>query len=217
MLFRNREEAARLLIGPLERFRSERVVVLSIPRGGVPMGCAVARHFGWEHGFLLTKKIGHPTNPEYAIGAVGSSMVYVDEKQTDIPQSYLESEIARIRTSITQREKRFLQGQSQPSIEGKAVIIIDDGIATGLTMRVSVLMLRRQNPKKIIVAAPVAPPSSVKMIRQVADEVVVLQTPSDFSSVGEFYEDFSEVTDEEVMRLMGHSVTNGSGGQVASP
>ena len=215
MLFRNREEAARLLIGPLERFRSERVVVLSIPRGGVPMGCAVARHFGWEHGLLLTKKIGHPTNPEYAIGAVGSSMVYVDEKQTDIPQSYLESEIARIRTSITQREKRFLQGQSQPSIEGKTVIIIDDGIATGLTMRVSVLMLRRQNPKKIIVAVPVAPPSSVKMIRQVADEVVVLQTPSDFSGVGQFYEDFSEVTDEEVMRLMGHSVTNGSGGQVA--
>ena len=200
MMFHNREQAALRLIPRLEKFSGKPVVVLSIPRGGVPMGCIIAKHFGWEHGLLLTKKIGHPMNPEYAIGAVGGSMFFIDSKHTDVSQSYIENEVARIRASITERENRFLQGRKQPELRGKTVIVVDDGIATGLTMKLSVQMLREQQPELIVVAVPVAPPSSVKMIQQVADEMVVLHTTEDFSGVGQFFEDFSEVTDQDVIR-----------------
>ena len=202
MVFQDREQAALLLIPRLEKFRGERVVVLSIPRGGVPMGCIIAKHFGWEHGLLITKKIGHPLNPEYAIGAVGGDMVFVDEKHADVPRSYIEREVARIRASITERENRFLKGRLQPELSGKIVIVVDDGIATGLTMKLSVQVLRQRNPVRIIVAVPVAPPSSVRQVQQVADEMVVLHTDSDFSGVGQFYVDFSEVTDDDVVRCL---------------
>ncbi|MGR6088547.1 MAG: phosphoribosyltransferase [Arcticibacter sp.] len=202
MVFQNREQAALLLIPRLEKFSGGQVLVFSIPRGGVPIGCIIAKHFGWEHSLLLTKKIGHPLNPEYAIGAVGGSMDYVDEKHTDVPKSYIEREVARIRESITEREKRFLKGRTQPDITGKTVILVDDGIATGLTMKLSVQMLRMRNPAHIIIAVPVAPPSSVKLLESVADEVIVLHTDNDFSGVGQFYEDFSEVTDDDVMGMM---------------
>ena len=102
-MFQDREHAALLLIPRLEKLRGKQVVVLSIPRGGVPMGCIIAKHFGWEHGLLIAKKIGHPLNPEYAIGAVGSSMAYVDEKHYDVPKSYIERELTRIRASIAAR------------------------------------------------------------------------------------------------------------------
>ena len=212
MKFQNRIHAATLLCQVLGRFKNEPVVVLSIPRGGVAIGSTIAKHFGWEHGLLLTKKIGHPLNPEYAIGAVGASMVYVDERHADVSKSYLESEIARIQSALAQREQQFLQGKSQPNMEGKTVIVVDDGIATGLTMRVSVMMLRKQHPKKIIVAVPVAPPTSVDMIKQVADEVIVLHTSADFSGVGQFYEDFSEVTDAEVMEVMSDKLASPQAG-----
>lgn len=208
MLFRNREEAARLLIRPLEKFRADAVVVLSIPRGGVPMGCILAKHFGWEHGLLLTKKIGHPLNSEYAIGAVSSSMFFVDEMHADVSQPYIESEVARIRKSISEREKRFLKGRPSPELSGKTVVVVDDGIATGLTMKLSVQMLRQHHPNRIIVAVPVAPPSSASMIRKVADELILLHTTEDFSGVGQFYEDFSEVTDADVEACMDGLLSN---------
>jgi putative phosphoribosyl transferase len=203
MMFQDREHAALLLIPRLEKLRGKQVVVLSIPRGGVPMGCVIAKHFGWEHGLLIAKKIGHPLNPEYAIGAVGSSMAYVDEKHYDVPKSYIERELTRIRASITERESRFMQGRPQPDIDGKTVIVVDDGIATGLTMRLSVQMLRKRNPARIIVAVPVAPPSSLKLVQQVADETIVLHADNNISSVGQFYVDFSEVTDDDVVRCLG--------------
>ena len=202
MLFRNRDEAARLLQRSLEKYRTEKVVVLSIPRGGVPMGCLLARHFGWEHGLLLSKKIGHPLNPEYAIGAVSASMVYVDERHADVSAAFIDSEVARVRQYITEREKKFLKDRKQPELAGKTVIIVDDGIATGLTMRLSVQMLRQQQPARIVVAVPVAPPESAKLIREVADELVVLYTPTEFSGVGQFYTDFSEVTDDDVVKCL---------------
>lgn len=202
MVFKNRREAARLLIPKLEKFRSHQVVVLSIPRGGVPMGCILAKHFGWEHGLLLSKKIGHPMNPEYAIGAVGGNMFFVEDKHSDVSKSYIDSEVLRIRASITEREKRFLKGRRQPELKGKTVIVIDDGIATGLTMQLSVQMLRQQHPERIVVAVPVAPLDSVEMVRQVADEVVVLHVTEDFPGVGQFYEDFSEVTDADVISCL---------------
>ncbi|MFM7903061.1 MAG: phosphoribosyltransferase, partial [Bacteroidota bacterium] len=202
MVFQDREQAALLLIPRLEKFRGKQVVVLSIPRGGVPMGCIIAKHFCWEHGLLIAKKIGHPLNPEYAIGAVGGNMVYVDEKHADVSKSYIEREVARIRASITERENRFMKGRTQPDITGKTVIVVDDGIATGLTMKLSVQMLRQRNPTRIIVAVPVAPPSSMKLVQQVADELVVLHADSDFSGVGQFYVDFSEVTDDDVVRCL---------------
>lgn len=187
-----------MLVRPLEKYRTEHVVVLSIPRGGVPMGCILAKHFGWEHGLLLTKKIGHPLNPEYAIGAVSSNLFFVDERHADVSKSYIDSEVARIRKSISEREKRFMKGRPSPELSGKTVVVVDDGIATGLTMKLSVQMLRQHHPVRIVVAVPVAPPASASMIRKVADELIVLHTTEDFSGVGQFYEDFSEVTDADV-------------------
>ncbi|MFM7766838.1 MAG: phosphoribosyltransferase, partial [Bacteroidota bacterium] len=104
--------------------------------------------------------------------------------------------------SITERENRFMKGRMQPDITGKTVVVVDDGIATGLTMKLSVQMLRQRNPTRIIVAVPVAPPSSMKLVQQVADELIVLHADSDFSGVGQFYVDFSEVTDDDVVRCL---------------
>lgn len=198
MMFENRIDAARQLIPRLEKFRNDPVVVLSIPRGAVPMGITIAKHFGWDHWILLTKKIGHPMNPEYAIGAAGLDEVVIDSSHSDIPQTYIETEVARIRKVLQERQIKFMGNQTPPGFKGKTLIIIDDGIATGYTMRASVKMLRKQQPAKIVVAVPVSPPSAVGDFEAVTDEFIVLHTSPDFRAVGQFYDDFSEVTDEEV-------------------
>jgi len=199
MIFKNRLEAANRLIEPLKKFSGKPVVVLSIPRGGVPMGCLIAKHFGWEHGLLMTKKIGHPLNPELAIGAVGKDVFLLDDRYKDVPEEYIKSETIRIRNNINERERLFTRGGKQPDIHNKTVVIIDDGIATGYTMRASVEMLRTKQPSSLVIAVPVAPPASVKELKKFADDVIVLYSPADFSGVGQFYEDFSEVTDEMVV------------------
>lgn len=202
MLFNDRYDAAMQLIPHLKKYASEQEVVFAVPRGGVPIGYHIAKHYNLPLELLLTKKIGHPGSEELAIGAVSLEDYIVDERH-DIPQSYIEAEVKRIRTALQARYKKFMgEDHKIMDLKNKVVIIVDDGIATGNTMLAAIKMLRKKNPKKIVVAVPVAPPDTISKIRQYADDIVCLYTPDDFFGVGQFYNDFSEVSDEEVIELL---------------
>jgi putative phosphoribosyl transferase len=202
MMFANRLEAAAALIPFLEKFRNKNVVVLAIPRGGVPMGKLISRHFNWPLDLLLTKKIGHPMNKEYAIGAVGMDCMVMNEGHDDVPEFYIHDEVGRIRKSLLEKYNKFAGSVKPVPLKGKILILIDDGIATGYTMKASIEMLRKQQPEKIVIAVPVASPRTLQSLSQLADELIVLETPHDFMGVGQFYMDFSEVSDEDVIEVL---------------
>ncbi len=201
MFFLNRFDAARKLLPHLEKFRNKNAVILAIPRGGVPLGVFLAKALNLPFDLVLTKKIGHPVNREYAIGAVSLEGVILDEGQ-DVPASYIEEEIKRIRKRLQERDKLFMGHRKHETLGGRIIIVVDDGIATGYTLMATMALLRKNNPASIVVAVPVAPPSGVPKIKRLADELICLFTPGDFNGVGQYYEDFSEVTDEEVLKLL---------------
>ena len=201
MFFTDRYDAARKLLPYLEKFRNKNAVILAVPRGGVPLGVFLARALNLPFDLVLTKKIGHPVNKEYAIGAVSLEGVVLDEGQ-DVPSSYIEEEIKRIRKKLQERDRMFMGQRKHESLSGKTIIVVDDGIATGYTLLATMALLRKNNPAAIVVAVPVAPPSSVPKVKRLADELICLFTPADFNGVGQYYEDFSEVTDEEVLKLL---------------
>lgn len=201
MMFRNRYDAALKLIPFLEKYKNERGVVFAIPRGGVPIGYYIAKHYNLPLELLLTKKIGHPGNEEFAIGAVSLEDYIIDERH-NIPESYIENEIKRIRESLKERYKKFMGDRKPVDMEGKIVIIVDDGIATGNTLLAAIRMMRQKHPKKIVVAIPVAPREAAEKIKKHVDDFICLHIADDFYGVGQFYLDFSEVSDEEVIRLL---------------
>jgi len=202
MVFKDRIAAAQALIPFLVPYALKPVVVLAIPRGGVPMGKEIATHFGWPLSVMLTKKIGHPMNKEYAIGAVGLDAVLLDKGHPEVPEFYVKEETERMRLLLEDRYKKFLGTHRMESVKGKSVVIVDDGIATGYTIKMSVEILKKQQPDKIIIAVPVATPKALKAIRKLVDDVIVLHTPLDFIGVGQYYNDFSEVTDEDVQVIL---------------
>jgi len=201
-MFQNRVEAATRLLPRLAHVEREDVVVLAIPRGGVVIGAVIAKHMHCPLGVVLTKKIGLPADAEYAIGAVSLDAVQIDPGHEDVPTAYIERETTRLRALLQARQAAITKVHATPAIEGRTVIIVDDGIATGLTMRVAIMAVRAQHPRRIIVAAPVAAPSIPKELRPLADEVVILSTPRDFMGVGQFYRHFDQVEDDEVERLL---------------
>lgn len=201
MIFKNRYDAAMQLIPKLSNYSKEQVLILAIPRGGVPLGYYIAKEYNWPLDLLLTKKIGHPMNPELAIGSVSLEGEVIDPRFSESDE-YLLSEINRIRKLLTERYRLFMGTRKPEEIKDKTVIIIDDGIATGNTMLASIDVVRHHRPKKVVVAIPVAPPETIRKLRQKADEVICLSTPDNFRGVGQFYEDFSQVSDEEVMGFL---------------
>lgn len=202
MLFRDRYDAALKLIPLLEKYKHEQGVVFAVPRGGVPIGYYIAKHYNLPLELLLTKKIGHPWSEELAIGAVSLDGHIIDPRH-NVPETYIEGEIKKIREALKERYKKFMGDNHVPiDIENKIVIIVDDGIATGYTMLAAIKMIKQKNPKKIIVAVPVAPPETVKKIKEQVDNFICLHSPEDFFGVGQFYEDFSQVSDEEVIQLL---------------
>lgn len=209
MIYKDREDAAFALIPKLEEYRNKDCVVMAIPRGAVPLGYVIARHFGFPMELLLTKKIGHPNNREYAIGAVSLETELIDEN-SGVPDSYLQEEISRIRQSLRERRDKFMGNRLPVDIKDKIVIIIDDGIATGHTMLASIALLRSKHPKKIVVAVPVAAPETAGKIKKLADEFICPYFPEEFYGVGAFYEDFSEVTDDDVLKFLEQSQQNHS-------
>lgn len=201
MLFKNRYDVALKLIPFLEKYKNERGVVFAIPRGGVPIGYYISKHYNLPLELLLTKKIGHPLNQEVAIGAVSMEDYIIDERH-NIPEYYIENEINRIRESLKERYKKFMGDRKPVDMEGKFVIIVDDGIATGNTLLAAIRMMRQKHPKKIVVAVPVAPRETAEKIKNQVDDFICLHKADDFYGVGQYYLDFSEVSDDEVIRLL---------------
>jgi putative phosphoribosyl transferase len=201
ILFRDRYDAAMQLIPHLEKYCNERGAVLAVPRGGIPIGYEIAKHFNLPLELLMSKKIGHPLNPEVAIGAVGLEDYLVDDVE-GIPKSYVDTQIKNIRTALKAKYALFAGNHPPIDLEKKIVIITDDGIATGNTIMGSIRMMRQKQPKKIVVAVPVAPAETAEKMKSFVDELICLHTPEDFMGVGWYYGDFSEVSDEEVISLL---------------
>lgn len=201
MQYIDRHDASLKLIPLLEKFKKDKSVVLAIPRGGVPIGYYIARTFHFPLDLLLAKKIGYPSNKELAIGAVSLEDEIIDHYPY-ISRDYIEDQIFEIRESLKQRYKKFVGNRSPIDLKNKTVIIVDDGIATGNTLMAAIKMIRRKQPKKIVIAVPVSPTDAAKKIKAEADEFICPMITSDFVGVGSYYLDFTQVTDNEVMLFM---------------
>jgi predicted phosphoribosyltransferase len=208
MIFRNRLEAANLLADRLAWARGKNPVVLAIPRGALPMAQVLAERLEAELDVVLVHKVGAPCNPEYAIGSVSEfgkihrSPLWAESGASeDDFKAAAEEEVRKLQ----QRRKLYSPHLSPVSPTGKLVIIVDDGIATGSTMLAAVRAIKALRPLKLVVAAPVAAPAAARNIKKEVDELCVLAAPADFHAISQFYKDFGQVSDEEVMEILSRS------------
>lgn len=202
-MFRNRDEAARLIAERLGRYRGTRPLILAIPRGGVPMGRIVADALDGELDIVLVHKLGAPGNPEYAIGAVdenGHVELTAAARQLRISQEYIEQETQAQLRRMQERRRHYQRPPANPG--NRITIVVDDGVATGSTLLAALGAVRARGPAKLIAAVGVAPPDTAGRLERAVDELVCLQTPENFFAVGQFFADFSQVTDEEVIALL---------------
>jgi predicted phosphoribosyltransferase len=203
--FVSREHAAELLAQELIRYKGQHPLVLAIPRGAVPMGRVIATLLDGELDIVLTHKLCAPMDPEYAIGSVDESgWVYISPAATraGINPDYLEQEKERQLDSLKLRRMRFKSGKKSATVKGRIAIVIDDGLATGATMIAALRAVRAHEPAKLICAVPVAPADTLDLISKLADEVICLQIPKNFRSVGQFYRHFPQVEEDEVIQLL---------------
>lgn len=175
-------------------------IVLGIPRGGVPIAVEIAQYLDWNVSALLVKKISHPENREFAIGAVSLQGAYIDPLHASIPKAYIDAEITRQRGLLQDRMKNY--GIGRINLHQETVMIVDDGIATGNTMRYAVEVVRLEHPRCVVVVSPVASMEAVRMIRPLVEDLIVLHTPHDLGAIGQWYDSFEEVTDDDVMKLL---------------
>ena len=225
--FGDRRDAGARLAAALEHLRAARPVVLALPRGGVPVAFEVAKALDAPLDLLLVRKIGVLGHEELALGAVVNGahpqLVLNDDvvEMTAPPLGYIEATQARALSEIERRRRLYL-GEAEPiEVEGRVVIVVDDGIATGATMKAALRGVKRKGPSRLVLAAPVAPPSSIAEFAAECDEVVTLATPEPFYAVGLYYADFAQTTDEEVIELLAkarmlHAAKNASGEPTAS-
>jgi putative phosphoribosyl transferase len=222
MLFSNRQEAGRRLVAELSSFKDAQPVILALPRGGVPVGFEIALALNAPLDVVLVRKIGAPGMSELAIGAI------VDGEQLDkiidsklvtelaVPQRYLDGEIARQAAEIERRRRVYLKGRAPVTVAGRAVLVVDDGIATGATMRAALRATRRRSPAKLVLAVPVAPGHTIEALRPEVDEIVCLATPEEFYAIGQFYADFRQLDDEEVVTLLDRALQRSATPQATS-
>ncbi|WP_274423349.1 phosphoribosyltransferase [Chelativorans sp. YIM 93263] len=207
--FKNRTDAGERLARELEHFSDVNPVVLALPRGGVPVAFEVAKALKAPLDVLMVRKLGAPNHPEYGIGAVvdGSDpQVVLNEEAMQIvrpPREYVEAEKERQLAEIERRRAEYLAGRRPIPLAGRTAIVVDDGIATGGTIRVALNALRRAKAASIALAVPVAPREVLDILHEDADEVICLSAPVDFRAVGLHYEDFGQTSDAEVVRLLG--------------
>jgi len=207
-MFRNRTEAGCRLAEALAHLRARDPVVLALPRGGVPVGYEIATALGAPLDVLLVRKIGAPLQPELAAAAVvdGEKTEIVRNPEViealDVGADYLRREAERQVAEIERRRRLYLGGRAPASVRGCTAIVVDDGIATGATMRAALRGVRRRHPAHLVLAVPVAPPETVAELRGEVDEVVCLETPALFGAIGRFYADFAQVDDERVRELL---------------
>lgn len=198
MIFKNRKEAGEILAGKLLKLNSKDTIVLAVPRGGVPVGFEVARLLRVPLEPIMIKKIGHPANKEYAIGATSMDEFFI-ASQEHIPKEYIDAELVLIRRRLTEMYSKFM-GQKRPTnLKGMNVILVDDGMATGHTMMATLHVVKKSLPNQIIVAIPVASNNAIKLVKTLANVVVCIYIPDEFYGVGSFYEDFEQLTDKEVI------------------
>jgi putative phosphoribosyl transferase len=200
-MFRNRSEAGLLLASMLKKYQNTPGLILAVPRGGVPVAYEVAKKLDIPLEIILVKKIGHPLNKEYAIGAVGLKDSFVLPHQ-DVTEFYVESQIKMIRNRLSEMQKKFMGARQPEDLEGETIIVIDDGIATGNTLLATIQILKKSQPAKIVVAAPVVSKSAAQKLKAEVDELVAILIPETFHGVGEFYNDFTQVSDEEVIEYL---------------
>ena len=205
--FRNRTDAGRQLAEKLAAYANRPdVLVLALPRGGVPVGCEVARALGAPLDVFLVRKLGVPGYEELAMGAVATGGVRVlnDEivRGLGISEHEIDAVVARELQELARRERLYRGDRPPPDVAGRTVILVDDGLATGATMRAAIHALRQQRPAGIVVAVPTASPDTSETLKTEADDVVCAMTPEPFFAVGHWYEDFTQTTDDEVRELL---------------
>ena len=204
--FRDREDAGKRLARALSEFRGQGVVILGMPRGGVVVAREVAEALDAPLDIVVTRKIGAPGEPEFALGAVTQEGdVMVDRRAADLvgaTAEYLQEEAQRKKSEVRERMRSLRGDAPYPNLEGKAVVIVDDGMATGNSMRAAIRSVRRRGPKEVVVAVPVAPAEAVVEISREGTRVVCLEQPGFFFAIGEFYNNFEQVEDSEVRRLL---------------
>jgi putative phosphoribosyl transferase len=206
-MFKDRKDAGMRLAGELAEFGEQKnVLVLALPRGGVVTGFEIARHIKAALDVLIVRKIGHPWQPELAAGAVSETgtIVYNEDvvSSAGVTKEYLHAEVVKQKEEIARRIQLYRGGKQIAQLTGKTVILVDDGIATGATMKAAVATLKKEKIGKLIVAVPVAPPSTAAELRRMVDAFVCLEIPEEFMSVGSYYEDFVQVTDLDVVKLL---------------
>src|SRR5512147_1571074 len=206
--FADRVEAGRMLGARLAALQLVNPVVLALPRGGVPVALEVARALDAPLDLLLVRKIGVPWQPELAVAAVmdGTEPVVVVERhiqaEAGVKQEYIEQRAKEELAEIERRRRTYLAERAPVAVAGRTAIVVDDGIATGTTMRAALKGLRRRNPARLVLAVPVAPPDTIEELRQEVDDVICLAQPSFFGAIGYFYRDFHQLSDDEVIALM---------------
>ncbi|OFX27484.1 MAG: hypothetical protein A2Z07_11420 [Armatimonadetes bacterium RBG_16_67_12] len=204
MVFSDRHDAGRRLAAALMHLRDRRPFVLAVPRGGVVVGREVADILCAPIDVVIPRKLRSPFNPELAIGAVAEGgAVFVDQETAyGVDQAYIDGEVSAQRHEIARRVQVYREGRPLPDLTGQAAIVVDDGIATGATLVAALRAARTLGPARLVAAVPVAPPEGVARLANEADEVVCLAAPAAFHAVGQFYEDFRQVEDDEVLRLL---------------
>jgi predicted phosphoribosyltransferase len=212
--FANREEAGRLLAEKLEKYAGRTdVVVLGLPRGGVPVAYEVAQRLGVSLDVFVVRKLGVPGFEELAVGAIASGGVRVlnEDIMRSLPNAdqLIESVTEKETVELERREQTYRDRRPAPELRDRVVILVDDGLATGATMRAAVAALRQRGVAKIVVAAPVGAPDTCRELEQEADETICATAPEFFQAVGQYYEDFSQTSDEEVRELLARAARRG--------
>lgn len=215
--FLDRTEAGTLLAAKVEDFAGrDDVVVCALPRGGVPVASVLAQHLGARLDIVVVRKLGVPGREELAMGALASGGVIVREEEVidslGIDAATFERVVARELEELHRRERTFRGDRLPPSLAGRTVIVVDDGVATGSTVRAAVQALRQQQPARIVVATPVASQPALQLLRQVADEVRTVLAPAELVSIGSWYYDFTQTTDDEVRELLERAAVAPPGG-----
>jgi len=206
-MFTDRRDAGVQLAGKLTHYKGhEGVLILALPRGGVVTGFAIARVINAPLDILIVRKMGYPGNEELAIGAISETgTVILNERiisTSGIPTKYIEDEITKQKEEIVRRTRLYRAGKSLEKLEGKTIILVDDGVATGATMKAAIATLKMEKIGRLVVSIPVSPIQTAEELRMMADEFIYLNIPEDFKAVGNYYHDFSQVSDDEVVKIL---------------
>lgn len=208
MSFRDRLDAGRRLAARLTKFKDQRPIILALPRGGAPVAAEVAAALHAPLDLILVRKIGAPSQPELAMGAIvdGSAPIIVRNEDViriaGVDEAEFEAVCAEELAEIERRRQRYIGARERAEIEGRLVIVIDDGVATGATTRAALQAIRARQPRKLVLAVPVAPTEALPALRDEADEVVCLEDYEIFGAIGYFYDDFRQTTDQEVTDIL---------------